>query len=283
MAEVQQFLDDLNIISQIADYPGSQEGLTTAEFKAKFDEAGLRIQRFLNDHVIPALNNYVTLGTGYVKTEGGKMTGPLEMGGNRVMNIGAPINDSDAVPKSYVMPRSGGYMTGSLNMGGHRISGVDVPEVDSDVANKSYVDRRRVVGTVTLPAHAWVGNTAPYTMSRTFAEVSMLDTPHYCVIYSENTETARAEKEAFAMIDDMESTDGSLVFVCLDKKPSVDLNIQIEIIKGAGSDNATAAFMLNNSPETSAISIGVDGEYYGVDNATVNGVAAQGSYNFNVL
>lgn len=44
---------DLNIIQALDDEPNDVGGLTAAELKAKFDEAGLTIQRYLNETLIP--------------------------------------------------------------------------------------------------------------------------------------------------------------------------------------------------------------------------------------
>ena len=56
---IQKFLVDLAIISKLGEYPGSDNGLSTAQFKAKFDEAALRIQEYLNDILIPELDKIV--------------------------------------------------------------------------------------------------------------------------------------------------------------------------------------------------------------------------------
>lgn len=44
---------DLNIIQALDDEPNDVGGLTAAELKAKFDQAGLTIQRYLNETLIP--------------------------------------------------------------------------------------------------------------------------------------------------------------------------------------------------------------------------------------
>lgn len=47
--------DDLAIIQALSDLPNSEDGLTADELKAKFDEAALAIQAFLNDKLVPAV------------------------------------------------------------------------------------------------------------------------------------------------------------------------------------------------------------------------------------
>ena len=46
---------DLNIIQKLSDLPNSTEGLTAEQLKAKFDEGGLEIQRWVNEILIPAI------------------------------------------------------------------------------------------------------------------------------------------------------------------------------------------------------------------------------------
>ena len=46
---------DLAIIQKLSDLPNVTDGLSAAELKAKFDEAGLAIQSWINDSLLPAL------------------------------------------------------------------------------------------------------------------------------------------------------------------------------------------------------------------------------------
>lgn len=49
--------DDVKIIQGLSDYPNQEEGLTAGEMKAKFDEAAVKLQSFINNSVIPAVND----------------------------------------------------------------------------------------------------------------------------------------------------------------------------------------------------------------------------------
>ena len=49
------FETNLNIIQQLEDEPNDVGGLTAAELKAKFDEAGLTIQTWINETLLPAM------------------------------------------------------------------------------------------------------------------------------------------------------------------------------------------------------------------------------------
>ena len=52
---IPQMTQDLNIIQALSDLPNSEDGLTAAELKAKFDEAALAIQSYLNKTLVPSL------------------------------------------------------------------------------------------------------------------------------------------------------------------------------------------------------------------------------------
>lgn len=52
---IPKFLQDLAVISKLSDLPNSNDGLTAAELKAKFDEAPLAVQKYINEVMIPAI------------------------------------------------------------------------------------------------------------------------------------------------------------------------------------------------------------------------------------
>lgn len=51
--------DDLNIIQKLDDEPNDVGGLTAAELKAKFDESGNTIKRYINGELLPAISDTV--------------------------------------------------------------------------------------------------------------------------------------------------------------------------------------------------------------------------------
>lgn len=56
--ELDRFLENVNNISELSDLPNTEEGLTSAELKARFDKAGSDIKYFLNNIHIPQLELY---------------------------------------------------------------------------------------------------------------------------------------------------------------------------------------------------------------------------------
>lgn len=52
-----RFTDDLHIIENLGDNPKRDNGLSTPQFKSCFDKAGLLIQKYINEKLIPAIEN----------------------------------------------------------------------------------------------------------------------------------------------------------------------------------------------------------------------------------
>ena len=48
--------ENLAVHQSMADEPNGEDGLTAGEVKAKFDQAALAIQKYLNETVVPAVN-----------------------------------------------------------------------------------------------------------------------------------------------------------------------------------------------------------------------------------
>ena len=231
MAKIPEFTDDMEIIQNLSDYP-EQDMLTTSQFKACFDRAGILIKTFLNRYVVPAINNYVASQDGLLSVEGGAMKGNISMAGNRVTGLGEPIVDSDSATKKYTdakLPKSGGTMTGPIAMGGSRVTGLGEPEDAGDGATKGYVDGKHFLASVSLPAAGRAGDAAPYTQTVAVPGILETDTPHYGVVYSGTAEEKNARKEGFSLVDDLDTAAGSVTFTCFEEKPAVDLTVQLEV------------------------------------------------------
>ena len=191
--------------------------------------------------VSPDSSGNVTLtpsDVGALPASGGTMSGELAMGGNKVTDLGTPTNNSDAANKSYVdgkvataLPKAGGTMTGAIAMGGSKITGLGTPSAAGDAATKGYVDGRRITNTTTLSATNWQGRSAPYSETLSMAFVLATDMPHITPVYSTTLATALAQQEAWAMVSYAETTAGNIKFTCLEDKPTVDIPIQIEVMR----------------------------------------------------
>lgn len=81
---------------------------------------------------------------------GGNMSGDINMVGNTVTGLKAPVNDSDAVNLAYMkehvptggyLPLEGGTMEGDVDMGNHVITSLQMPEGEDagDAVNREFV------------------------------------------------------------------------------------------------------------------------------------------------
>lgn len=82
---------------------------------------------------------------------------------------------------------------------------------------------------LSIPMSLWVGTDAPYVQTLAVAGILAMDNPHYGVVYSDDQDVRLAEKEAFALVDDLETKDGFVTISCFEQKPEIDLLIQMEV------------------------------------------------------
>lgn len=80
----------------------------------------------------------------YLPLSGGTMTGPIDMGANKITSSSAPTANTDLVNKQYAdksLPKSGGTMTGAISMGANKITSSATPTANTDLVNKQYADK----------------------------------------------------------------------------------------------------------------------------------------------
>ena len=85
-----------------------------------------------------------------------------------------------------------------------------------------YVDGKHLSGSITLSASGWSSGAQTVSVSGILAT----DMPHWGVVYGTNKE---AEKEAFALVDELETDAGKFTFRCFEDVPTVALTIQWEV------------------------------------------------------
>lgn len=140
-----------------------------------------------------------------------------------VTNLISSVDSSDPLLKS------GGTMTGNINMGGMWIYGLSEPNNSSDAATKAYVDGKRLTYTGTLDTY-WPGS-GPY--SHSFQADGLVDTdiPHITPVYSDDNDTAIAQKEAWNCVSKAVAANGWINFYCFEEKPTTAIPIQVEVIR----------------------------------------------------
>ena len=130
-----------------------------------------------------------------------------------------------------VLHTSGGTMTGPIAMGGNPVTGLGTPTGSGDAASKSYVDGKHFVVKVNLPSSGWAGDAAPYTQTVSVPGILATDTPHFGNVSfsSDDTSGKIKRRDSFAMIDDLDTADGSVTFTCFEQKPPLSVTVQLEV------------------------------------------------------
>lgn len=111
---LERFNEDLNFVTNLGDNPRRDDGLSTPQFKSIFDKAGLAIQNFINNKLIPGIEDAVT-------------------------ETGLLGQFSEALNKKLSL--SGGTMTGGINMGGQKLNGLNAPTSNDEAATMGFVNQ----------------------------------------------------------------------------------------------------------------------------------------------
>ena len=117
---MERFDDDLKIIAGLGDDPKRDDGLSTQGFKSIFDKAGLLIQDFINNKLIP----YIEKQNVGLPLGGGTMEGPINMNGQKMTGLNAPTEDSEAANKGYVDQHTNPPLPGVI----YPYSGANIPD-----------------------------------------------------------------------------------------------------------------------------------------------------------
>ncbi|MBO5953436.1 MAG: hypothetical protein J6Q53_04880 [Oscillospiraceae bacterium] len=217
---IPKFLDDLNIISKLGDYPRSDDGLSTMQFKAKFDEGVLKMQKYLNDVLIPYMNQLVD----------------VQALLNGILDSTLSLADKAANAKATgaaldrKLDKTGGNVTGNIDMGGKRVVNLGNPVSDGDVVCKKYLEDYASTKEVplTLLASGW-SSAAPYTQT---VQVTGLTDQLRCEVFPnwpDNAETEKDLQEEAAKISSCRRSGTQVTFRCLDERPAADIPIIVEV------------------------------------------------------
>lgn len=154
---------------------------------------------------------------------------PDETAFKRAVNIASggtgATNAADALINLGGLSKAGGTMSGAINMGSKKITNLADPTNNADAVPKKYMEdyvgSKRQSGTITLTT-TWTNGEQEVTVSGILAS----DMPHWGIVYGTNKES---EREAFALIDELETQAGKFVFRCFGDVPTVELTIQWEV------------------------------------------------------
>ena len=129
--------------------------------------------------------------------------------------------DPASLKKDFVS-KSGDSMTGHLSL--------PDPTEAAHGANKAYVDGKRKLFQASIPSEGWAGDLPPYTQTVGVTGLRESDAPHITAVYGDDLETALSQKDAWAMVSRAKAGENSVVFTCLEEKPTVEIPIQVEVL-----------------------------------------------------
>lgn len=89
--------------------------------------------------------------------------------------------------------------------------------------------KKRMVCEATIGT-GWAGE-GPYTQEVAIEWMKATDMPHVGPVYSQDPETAAAQKEAWDCVSYAVACDGSIAFTCLEDRPDREIPIQIEVMR----------------------------------------------------
>lgn len=206
--ELTKLTENVSQVSLLGTYPRTDNNLSIEQLKAWFDKAPEAIKGYLNDTLLPEL-----------EAKFDSLDSWVEGADERI--------DSFATGSGFLL-LTGGTMLGPLNMNLNRLTNVIAPSSPNDAANKNYVDSKHLSSVATLLADGW-SEEAPYTQAVTVAELLATDSPHVAPVYSDDTDTAIKQQEAWGMVSKSVTEDGNITFTCFEGKPEVDIPIQLEV------------------------------------------------------
>lgn len=91
------------------------------------------------------------------------------------------------------------------------------------------LEKRHLEMELAVPASGWSLNGGVYTQTLLAAGISGNDHPIFGVVYTGTAEEKKAQKEAFALVDDLDSGEDSIVLTCFEEAPKMDLTIMLEV------------------------------------------------------
>lgn len=216
---IPKFEDDIEVISKLGDYPGSDNNLSTDGFRSKFDEAAVKFKRYINNVLIPNLDMIVDVRA--------LLLGILDKTLTMSDKAAEAKATGDALNKK--LDKAGGIMTGNIAMSGKRVTGLGDPVEDGDAVTKKFLEDKKQNFSAVLSANGWAGDASPYTQTVPVEGITKDDNPDYWPVYSGTNEERIAQKEGFAVLDFLETADGSITVTCFEEKPEVDITIGMEV------------------------------------------------------
>lgn len=111
-------------------------------------------------------------------------------------------------------------------------TGSSTTDVMSQNAVSTQLDSKATTAlyTGTLLSSGW-SSSAPYTQTVSIQGMLATDVPIVDVVLSSTTSTAISQTEAWSCVSKIETAAGSIIATCLEEKPTIDIPIQLKVVR----------------------------------------------------
>ena len=195
----------VTIISALGDEPNTDNGLTAAQLKAKFDESAKNIRTFLNNSLISALQTKI------------RSLDDATYGTDKINNgaITAEKLASSAVTTEKIA---------DANVTTAKIadSNVTAAKIAAGAVSASYSG--------TIAATDWTGDSAPYSAAVSISGILSTDRPIADAVMSGTWETDASRDDSWSYIYRVVAANGSVTFYAK-KKPTVALPFTLMCVR----------------------------------------------------
>lgn len=102
--------------------------------------------------------------------------------------------------------------------------------INNDVFLKQAIEDMTDLLTATITTN-WTGTQAPYTQEIAVEGIKETDNPIVDIVLDENIETAILQEKNWGNVSRIKTEDGKIIVYCNKKKTTVDLPIQIKVVR----------------------------------------------------
>ena len=241
------FDKDLDIIAKLADEPNDTNGLSGDGLKEEFDKAGNLIKNYINMTLIPEIESDIDAASQGIASgsgiDGSKIV-DNSLGDAKIINLdGAKINNGSIPTEKHA---KGSITRELLADDAKTLQTEDFPNkvvpgralADQSVSNVKVEDKTLTEGkiadasrtqhwTLTVGTN-WTGTAAPYTQTITADGMLSTDIPKVFFYAPSDFADLEAQQEAFALLYDVESANGTVTFYAK-QKPEAAVTVMIEV------------------------------------------------------
>ncbi len=255
-----KFENDIAYVSKLDDEPNDVGGLSADELKAVFDKAGLELQEYINEELIPRVESDIeaaALGIGGGGALSGEMLAPGTVTADKLANdsvtadkiVNTAVTSEKIANKAVNSEKIADSGILTVNLADKAVTREKIADEavsadkifpgavgsrslgpDSVTAEKILTGAVSAAFTASIPTSGWSGNSAPYTNEVTVSGITAADRPIIDIVHSSTYSSVAAEREGWAAIYKAVTAANKITFYATDK-PTVALNVQIMAVR----------------------------------------------------